>query len=288
MRAVNSLLAQTYREFSVVVVNDGDRDSPWDQLASIRDPRLIRFDLMRNHGGPFFAYAVVVEATACEWFLVQEQDDWSEPDRLKRLMDLAFATGADVAVSAQYFHQQSSGGGFSCVGRKWCNVGRVVCPICGGARNCQRCFIDVALTPKFRHRAPHNALFKSAILKKMGGYYAGFRLHYDSLLMNYVLMLGRIAHTRVPLYHRLLRPDSLTQGPRGFGSRISTEERRCMAELYRESFARYQLYLQGRLSSEDLARSIRHSCRKRLSAEEKNELAYEAARLRTLLPMARH
>src|ERR1700692_1505713 len=79
-RAVLSLLSQTHSNITVVVVNDGDPKSPWSELADIRDPRLVRFDMTANHG-PYFASAVVLNATTAPYFLVQDADDWSTPDR---------------------------------------------------------------------------------------------------------------------------------------------------------------------------------------------------------------
>lgn len=283
-RAVESLLVQTHRDLHVIVVNDGDRDAPWDQLASIRDPRLIRFDLRRNHGGPFFANAVVVDAVASPWFLVQEQDDWSAPDRVRRLLHLVTTSGADVALSAQYFHQQHSDGISKPVGIRWSYIGRAVCPACRKGRSCQHCFVDIGLTAKYRYRAPHAGLFRLSLLRQIGGYYAGLRLHYDSLLMNLLLMTGTITHTPAPLYHRLLRPDSITHAKStGFGSKTSNGERRLVIEMYEKAFADYQHYLRGHLSSEGLAQAIRRSCRENFPRVERQELAFESGRLRKWL-----
>jgi len=61
-RATESILGQTYTNLTLIVVNDGDDDPPWDQLADIRDSRLVRFDLKSNHGR-YFADAVVLNST---------------------------------------------------------------------------------------------------------------------------------------------------------------------------------------------------------------------------------
>lgn len=87
-RAVNSILAQPHRRLRVVVVNDGDRVGPWRELADIADPRLVRFDHPENRNR-YFADAVVLAATPDDWFATQDADDWSEPDRLERLIQRA-------------------------------------------------------------------------------------------------------------------------------------------------------------------------------------------------------
>ena len=279
-RAVQGLLAQSYPDLRIVVVNDGDQDPPWDQLADLRDPRLIRFSLSRNHGGPFFANAVVIRTVSSPWFLVQEQDDWSDPRRLEYLLHLATTCHADAAISAHVFHRENPDGGSTPVTVKWTQLGRRVCPICPPGSRCQQCFVDVELTQQYRHRAPHTGLLKTDHLRRIGGYYAGLHLHFDSLLMNLFLMTGSIVHTTAPLYHRLLRPDSITHCPTtGFGSRASWAERDVITSMYQDSFAEYRQYLSGKISSDKLANSIRSRCQSRLTAQDWNELAFETDRL---------
>jgi glycosyltransferase involved in cell wall biosynthesis len=279
-RAVEGLLAQTHRDLRVIVMNDGDKDLPWDQLASLQDPRLVRFSLTRNHGGPFFANAVVVRAISSPWFLVQEQDDWSDPRRVEYLLHLAKSCHADAALSAQVFHRENVDGSSTPVSVKWTHLGRCVCPICPPGSHCQQCFVDVELTDQYRHRAPHTALFRAELLRRIGGYYAGLHLHFDSLLMNLVMMTGSIVHTACPLYHRLLRPDSITHAPStGFSSRASWAERKTIASLYESSFGEYKRYLRGQISSEGLTDSIRRRCQSQVATQEWQELAYETNRL---------
>jgi len=118
-RAVESLLRQTHRDIRIIVVNDGDADPPWDVLSGFSDPRLVRFNLTYNHGGPFFANAVVLGAVDSPWFLVQEQDDWSSPDRVRVLLQQAIMSGADVAISAHSFYYQRLDGSLQPLGSRW-------------------------------------------------------------------------------------------------------------------------------------------------------------------------
>ena len=107
-RAVESILGQTYTQLRVIVVNDGDPDPPWDALADIRDPRLVCFDLPVNRRR-YFAYAVVLNAISEPYFLIQDADDWSEPDRLARRMQALHEQRADAAVSSFYRYELESG-----------------------------------------------------------------------------------------------------------------------------------------------------------------------------------
>ena len=111
--------------------------------------------------------------------------------------------------------------------------------------------------PQYRHRAPHTALFRSELLRRIGGYYAGLHLHFDSLLMNLVLMTGT-SFIPPPLsitgFSGPIR--SRTAPSTGFASRASWAERKTIARLYQSSFAEYKQYLRGQISSDKLANSI--------------------------------
>src|ERR1039457_1012362 len=66
-RAVESVLGQTHGDLTLIVVNDGDLPEPWDLLADINDPRLVRFDL-GAHRGRFFADAVALAPVSLPYF----------------------------------------------------------------------------------------------------------------------------------------------------------------------------------------------------------------------------
>jgi len=125
-------------------------------------------------------------------------------------------------------------------------------------------------------------------LREIGGYYAGLNLHYDSLLMNLALMTGLVTHTPAALYHRLLRPGSITQAKAtGFCSQASRYERKLAAAIYQRAFTQYERYLRGRLSSRGLAESIRNYCQTCLRPCDRQELVYESQRLRSCLGWSR-
>src|SRR5207245_3871142 len=85
-QAVCSLLAQTHKDIVVVVINDGDLETPpWPELSDITDPRLVRFDLAVNYG-PYFALEICLRATKSPYFLIQDADDWSDLYRVEKLL----------------------------------------------------------------------------------------------------------------------------------------------------------------------------------------------------------
>jgi|SRR5271166_817934 len=99
-RAVESLLDQSYPWVRVIVINDGDPVAPWRELASIRDARLVRFNLKANHGC-FFCWEVARRATPDHFFMMQDADDWAAPDRAAALLSSMLEAKSDLAVSAQ-------------------------------------------------------------------------------------------------------------------------------------------------------------------------------------------
>src|SRR5580704_14955907 len=108
-RAVESLLAQTHRELCVVVVNDGDADPPWAELAHIHDPRLVRFSWTHNRGC-YFVHEVVLRASRTPYFLVQDSDDWSLPERVSTLLSRLRIDRSDLAFSAwQQYREREHG-----------------------------------------------------------------------------------------------------------------------------------------------------------------------------------
>ena len=284
-RAVLSLLDQTHRELTIVVVNDGDFESPpWPMLSDIHDKRLIRFDLSRNHGGPFFANSVVVNASGAGYFLMQEQDDWSEPDRLKILYQKLQETPSDAVVSSQHFHFEDRNGNHQYQGLRWNNEVNTACAPCDKNRRCLRCFVNTSLSKEFLYRAPHAGLFRMSTLKSMGGYYAGLRMHQDTLLMNLILMVGQIAKTPLALYHRSMREDSLTQAAsRGPLLGTSKSDYNRAKFLYQKSFEQYNFYLTGRVSGRSLVEFIFNQCEQQIPAEEKADLKEESIRLTRML-----
>ncbi len=61
-RAVDSILAQTHRNLTLLVINDGNPTPLWPALADIDDARLVRFDMDTNRGR-YFADGVAIAAT---------------------------------------------------------------------------------------------------------------------------------------------------------------------------------------------------------------------------------
>ena len=80
--AIEGILAQTFGDFELVVVDDGSTDSTPEILASYRDPRvrIIRLD----HLGLVEALRYGIAQARAEWIARQDADDISRPARLQK------------------------------------------------------------------------------------------------------------------------------------------------------------------------------------------------------------
>ncbi|MGF1607965.1 MAG: glycosyltransferase family 2 protein [Kiloniellales bacterium] len=101
--AVESILAQTYRDFELIIVDDGSTDSTLSILRSYaaRDSRVRVFS--KPHGGISAARNYALEKARGEWIAVMDADDVCLPQRLER--QLAFVeANPDVAVVSAYVY----------------------------------------------------------------------------------------------------------------------------------------------------------------------------------------
>lgn len=274
-QTVDSILQQTHRDLLIVVANDGDTDPPWGELSSIDDPRLVRFDLQRNRG-PYFATTVVLYAAGAPYLLIQDADDWSDPQRVSVLLAALERDRSDFAVSAQSLYAQQDGS-LHLRDVRWLESS-------AEPSSPTRFLLNTCLTAEYRYRAPHHGLFRSHALRRVGAYYAGFRLSYDRLLTNLMLMTGRVSHVPAPLYYRLVRADSITHSPlTAWNSEMGRNEFEIGQAFYGRCFEQYQAYLLGRVSLAALLRFIRELTREHVTEADRSELHLEVLRLKASL-----
>ena len=279
LRAVGSLLAQTYPWVRIIVVNDGDPNPPWTELAHIRDPRLTRFDLP-SRMGPYFALEVAREATTDPFFLIQDADDWSAPDRVRRLVDLLVEGNADFAVSAQPQFREGPHGESQVLSVRWDGYAN-------GLRG-PPFKIDLCMTPEYRLRLPHHGLFRREILEKLGGYYGGHYIGSDKFLLNLIIMTGRIAWTPQPLYYRLMRDTSLTYSSEtGYRSAYHASVERDLAYDYQIVFSQYVAFRDGVIGQTEFEVRLSELRRQKVDDRTRHLIAAQVGRLRGVLEGAR-
>ena len=285
-RAVESLLAQTHKDLTVVVVNDGDPNPPWAVLGDIADPRLVRFDLQQNHG-PYFAHQVVLGASDSPYLFIHDADDWSAPERVSRLLGALAAENADLAFCAWQQYRPGADGTLYKDSIRWTRkkAGGPPAAAHNGNGTLHEPFLfDPMLTADYINRASHHGIFRRSALESLGGYYAGFRINHDTLLTNLILMTGKIAFVEAPLYHYLLRRDSLSHSPAsGARSAARIEARAKQQAIYREALAHFREYSAGKQTSEEFLGRVRSLLSRHVTAADRSALQQETERLAELL-----
>ncbi|MCG5478975.1 MAG: glycosyltransferase [Ensifer alkalisoli] len=96
-RAVDSALAQEGISTEVIVVDDCSSDTTAAVVAAMQHPRLRLIALERNRG-PGGARNAGLAAARGRWIAILDADDTVEPLRLRRMVDRAEATEAQIVV----------------------------------------------------------------------------------------------------------------------------------------------------------------------------------------------
>lgn len=90
-RSINSVLSQTYKEFELIVINDGSTDETDELMRNYRDKRIRYIRHQKNMGGPVARNTGILKALG-SYIAFQDDDDEWFPDKLKKqvtLLDLA-------------------------------------------------------------------------------------------------------------------------------------------------------------------------------------------------------
>lgn len=211
-RAVDSILGQTFKDLRVVVLNDG-KFPPWNQLADIKDERLVRFELSKNRGR-YFADAVSLAANPYEFFTVHDSDDWSESTRYQVLAEAI--NEADVACDNWTRHGMNDG---------------------VELHKSKPVLIGHHSSRSLWHIAHHKGLWRTEALRTIG-MHPGFRMGWDTYLMHFAALTLKIEWVNYFGYHQQRRANSLvTSKTTGVASKSRAEAIVAMEEMWKRAQA---------------------------------------------------
>lgn len=84
--AVESVLAQTFGDWELLIVDDGSQDGTWDWLAGLRDHRIRVFRLGEN-AGKSVACNLALAEIAGDFLMILDDDDRLRRDALTKLVE---------------------------------------------------------------------------------------------------------------------------------------------------------------------------------------------------------
>lgn len=85
-RAVKSVLAQEYKNFELIIVNDGSTDNSLKVLSGINDSRIKI--VSKTNGGVSSARNFGIEAASSDWICFLDADDYWKPNHLEIILEL--------------------------------------------------------------------------------------------------------------------------------------------------------------------------------------------------------
>jgi len=95
-RAIESILAQTYRDFEFIIVDNGSTDRS-GQIAEEYEDSRIRV-IHRDRGNIGSGRNTGLDAARGSYIAFIDDDDWAEPDFLEFLLELLEESSADVSI----------------------------------------------------------------------------------------------------------------------------------------------------------------------------------------------
>jgi succinoglycan biosynthesis protein ExoO len=103
-KAIRSLLEQTYRNFEVIIVDDGSTDDTAKIAANLADDRFKIIRKRRNQGVAAARNAALKIARG-KWITLLDADDWYAPERLEKLLQIAQNNRADIIADNLFLIQ---------------------------------------------------------------------------------------------------------------------------------------------------------------------------------------
>lgn len=99
--AVESILNQTYKDFELLIINNGSCSDITTVIDKYSDSRIKYYEIKENRGVAA-ARNLGIEKMSGEYYAVMDSDDIASPDRLEKQMQI-FEAEPDVLLCASWF-----------------------------------------------------------------------------------------------------------------------------------------------------------------------------------------
>lgn len=196
-RAIDSVIAQTFDDWELLIVNDGSTDGSANILANYaeKDNRIHIFNKVNE--GVAMARKLGIENAHGEYSIHMDSDDWAEPTMLEDMYNKAKSTDADLVI-ADYYRNDGCGNQNICV------------------QNPEKCSSVEILKGCFEGRylgSLWNKLIKHSLYKKYNAqFFHGINYCEDLLILAQILKHPGVKISYIPqaYYHYVYNSQSIT------------------------------------------------------------------------------
>lgn len=199
--AINSILAQTYQELEIIIVNDCSTDSTAKILEEINDVRVKIIHLATNKGAAN-ALNVGIEQAGGDWIAIHDADDISLPYRIEE--QVAYLQGKQKVVAVGSFIECIAGN----------NISEAMFAY---MKNVERYKNSIITWQQYREDllkgCPHthgSLLISKEALLRAGKYDPKYKIAYDYDMLMRVSGIGHIENVPKVLYKYRLSSNSLS------------------------------------------------------------------------------
>lgn len=207
--ATASVLAQTFTDFELLIVNDGSQDDTAEVVASFDDPRIRWIDCA--HGGVAAALNRGLSMSRGRYIARFDADDICMPGRIETQYDFMESHPDHVLAGSDALYMLESGEElfhFRCIGHTHEEISSVLYRYC-----------------PFIHSA---VMYRKDAVLQAGGYHNHAHNFEDYLLWTRLANAGKLCNLDEPLIRVRFNPSSVTMDEKWRGRRFRAIKRNCI------------------------------------------------------------
>lgn len=111
-KCLDSVIAQTYRDIEIIVVNDGSTDNSLSILEEYAEVDSRIKIITKNNGGLMSAWIEGMRHVSSDYVMFVDSDDWIDTSIVEKLYSQIAANSSDVVI-ASYMEEYESGESFT-------------------------------------------------------------------------------------------------------------------------------------------------------------------------------